>query len=58
MFPKDRDDVFKYLALSTTQRYSVHCYKGVRKPEHFHFSEVGMFLTTNQLTVAALLWGC
>ena len=36
VFPKAQDDVLKCLVLSTTQRYSVYCHRGVKKPENIH----------------------
>ena len=42
VFPKARDDVFKCLVLSTTQRCSVYCHRGGKKPENILFEEAGI----------------
>ena len=39
VIPKAQDDILKCLFLSTTQRYSVHCHRGGKKPENIHFEE-------------------
>lgn len=39
---KDVKHVLRCLVLSTTQRRSVHCHKGVKKPEVIHILEAGI----------------
>ena len=34
--------VLKCLVLSTTQRYSVYCHRGAKKPENIHIEEAGI----------------
>ena len=42
VYPKAQDDVLKCLVLYTTQRYSVYCHRGVKKPENIHIQEAGI----------------
>ena len=43
MFPKAQDDILKCLILSTTQKYSVYCHRGGKKPENIHILESEIF---------------
>lgn len=36
-----QNDVLKWLVVSTTQRYSVHSQRGVKKPENTRIKTVG-----------------
>ena len=36
VFPKAQAVVFKSFVFSTTQRYSVYCHRGLKKPENIH----------------------
>ena len=36
-----QNDFLKLLAVSTTQRYSVHCQRGIKKPENTGIKTVG-----------------
>ena len=39
MLIKVQDDVLKYIVLSTTKSYPVHCQRGEKKPENIHISK-------------------
>lgn len=42
VLPKAPDDILKHLVFSTTQRHSVHCDRGVKKPENIHILDAGI----------------
>lgn len=58
VLPKAPDDILKHLVFSTTQRHSVHCDRGVKKPENIHILDAGIrwFWHFCWLTVAAIIY--